>query len=339
MRIALISPFSSGPVRGNITTVNRISRFLRLGGVELLVLSVDTLSSSEMELQLRSFSPHLIHSFHAHYCGRIAYRLSVRLNLPFAITITGSDLHNPLMRVNPDTIRAIEAANAVVCFDDNGAAELANHFPRAANRVTVISQGVEAIPYIAADSPEFAENAFVLLLPAALRPVKQIEFPLQALASVGSRLPAVRLAIAGGIIDNEYAAAIFRMLRNAPHGIWLGEIPHERMGALYARADVVLNCSASESMPNTLLEAMALDRPVLAMDISGNRTLVSHGNTGLLYRDQNSFIECVTRLESDAGLRTALGQRAGEFVRGFFSPQKEAEAYIRLFQTLTGHRS
>ncbi|MDD2582745.1 MAG: glycosyltransferase, partial [Desulfuromonadaceae bacterium] len=299
MRIAIISPYSIGPIRGNITTVKRISRFLTRAGVELLVLPADVLSPAEMEHRLTFFAPQLIHAFHASYCGGIARLLAERFNLPFIITITGSDLHDPLLRNHQDTVRAITAAQATACFDGNEAAELAGYFPQVADRVVVVPQGVEALHVAAADSFGLADDAFVLLLPAAIRPVKQIEFPLQALARLATKIPAIRLVIAGGIIDQDYAATIRSLLCDAWYATWLGEIPLKRMGVLYARADVVLNCSRFESMPNTLLEAMAMGRPVLAADIQGNRTLVRHGDTGLLYRDTDSFTESVVRLAGD----------------------------------------
>ncbi len=334
MRIALISPYSRGPQRGNITTVDRISRFLAQRGIELLVLPADTLSLEEMELQLVSFAPQLIHGFHARFCGGLAQHLAAKKNLPFVITITGSDLHEAQLRTHSVTVRAIGEARAVVCFDDCEAAELTRYFPQSADRVVVISQGAELLPVSAAGSMGLAEDDFVLLLPAALRAVKRIEFPLQALAPLVDRIPALRLVIAGGIIDQDYAATIRSMLCNAPHAMWLGEVPQERMGALYARADVVLNCSRFESMPNTLLEAMALGRPVLAANIPGNRSLIHHGDTGLLYRDSDSFSRNVIRLAEDAELRTFLGCRAEEFIRSSFSPEKEAAKYIRLYQSL-----
>lgn len=334
MRIALISPYSTGPLRGNITTVNRISRFLDLAGVKLLVLPADALSSDEMELQLNAFAPDLIHGFHARYCGGLAQHLAARLKLPFVITITGSDLHDPLLRNHPDTARAIETARTVVCFDAGEAAELANYFPQAVGRIAVISQGVEAFPVSPADSFGLTENTFMLLLPAALRPVKGIEFPLVELAPLVARFPAIQLIIAGGIIDQDYAADIRSMLCRTTYAKWLGEIPRERMGALYARADVVLNCSSFESMPNTILEAMAMERPVLAADIPGNRALVRDDVTGLLYRDSDSFSAGVARLVMDSGLRADLGRRAGEFVRSCFSAENEAAEHIRLYRSL-----
>jgi glycosyltransferase involved in cell wall biosynthesis len=334
MRIALISPFSRGPLRGNITTVNRISVYLRQAGVDLLVLPVDALSFSEMEQRLVAFSPDLIHGFHACYGGCRAMHLAEGLDVPFIITITGSDLHDPLLRNHPETVRAIKNARTIVCFDGSEAEKLAGHIPKLSGRVTVIAQGVERLPVAADENFGIPEDDFVLLLPSAIRPVKQIEFPVHALTLMTGRHKNIRLVIAGGVINQVYAETIRSLLGSNPSVTWLGEIPRELMGALYSRADVVLNCSRFESMPNSLMEAMALERPVLAADISGNRTLVRPGVTGLLYHDQSTFSESVFNLMGDRILRKNLGKRAGEYMRAFFSPRNEAAGYMRLYRSL-----
>lgn len=334
MRIAIISPYSRGPLRGNITTVRRIGRFLQRFGMELLILPTDAFSATEMKQRLTDFDADLIHAFHAGYCGALAHRLAEQFHLPYLITITGSDLHDPLLREQTDTASSLHAAQAVVCFDDSEAGMLAGYFPPVADRVTVIPQGVEPLAVAAETDFGLPDDTFVLLLPAALRPVKQIEFPLKELAPLTGRYPALRLIIAGGVIDQNYAVTIRHMLGAVSNARWLGEVPREHMGSLYARADVVLNCSYFESMPNTLLEAMAMGRPVLATDIPGNRSLVRHDDTGLLYRDSISFAAAVVRLMEDAALREALGRRAAEMIRSSFSPEQEATAYIRLYQEM-----
>jgi len=334
MRIALISPYSLGPVRGNITTVRRIACFLERAGVSLLVLAADSLSVSEMERKLETFRPDLIHGFHASHCGAITRRLAEELRLPYVITITGSDISDPLLREHQETVKAIESAQAMICFDEQDSGTLAKCFPALPGRIVVVPQGVEPLPVEADEDFGLADDTFVLLLPAALRPVKQIEFPLLALAAMASRLPLLRLVIAGGIIDQDYAGSIRNMLCEAPFATWLGEVPHELMGSLYCRADLVLNCSHSESMPNSLMEAMALGRPVLAVDIPGNRSLIRHGETGWLFGCENEFRDLVLQIAEDAPLRSGCGHRGREHVLAHHSPELEAARLLTLYQEL-----
>ncbi|MDA8427715.1 MAG: glycosyltransferase [Geobacteraceae bacterium] len=334
MRIALISPYSGAPMRGNITTVRRINRFLVLAGVVTLNLATDSLSVSEMELRLAEFKPDLIHCFHAHSCGAISRQLAERFKVPYIITITGSDVHDPLQRNHPETVTAIEAAQGVVCFSDSDADALSAYIPGIGARISVAPQGVEPIACDGKATFDLDPDAFILLLPAALRPVKQVEFPIRSLAQLVQHDPTLRLVIAGGVIDREYTASISRMLCETTYATWLGEVPYEQMGNLYTRADLVLNCSRSESMPNSLMEAMALGRPVLAANIPGNRSLVRHGQNGWLYDNVEDFRKLAVQIRRNTALREQVGVRAQGFMMANFSPQQEAGRYLSIYRRL-----
>lgn len=336
MRVAIISPYSSAPMRGNITTVRRIANSLAAAGIEVMVLPVDGMSVTEMQDRLAGFLPRIIHGFHACHTGDAARVLAGRLHVPFVITMTGSDIHEPSHRNDPGTVQALATCAAVVCFDGDSAAALIRYFPDCEARLAVVPQGIEALPAASEVSLELPVAEITLLLPAALRPAKNVEFALTALAPLARRNGAVQLLLAGGVIDPAYAARIGGMLVQTPFAAWLGEIPHENMGALYSRADIVLNCSRFESMPNSLLEAMFLGRTVVAADIPGNRSLVRDGVTGVLYRDEFDFRAGVERLAAQPALRADMGRLAREFVRERFSPEREAERYIRIYSKLSG---
>jgi glycosyltransferase involved in cell wall biosynthesis len=319
-------------MRGNITTVKRIARSLGTVGAEVVVLPVDAMSFDEMKGRLSAFSPHVIHGFHARCCGDTARLLALSLSIPFVMTLTGSDINDPVMREDPATLGTLTAAARIVCFDTSIAVTVRHHFPDSADRLCVIPQGVSPLRLTGDHEFGLPPNAQVLLLPAALRPVKNVEFPVRALSGLLAGSNPVMLVIAGGEIDPHYAAGIRRLIAGNPSVARLGEVAYERMGDLYTRADVVLNCSRFEGMPNSLMEAMALGRAVLAADIPGNSLLVRHNETGLLYRDESEFIELVLRLLGDVALRERLGTSAARLVRDNFPPLREAERYMSLYR-------
>lgn len=334
MRIALISPYSRGPMRGNIVTVQRIARFLDQAGVATITLPVDNFSINEMQGRLAEFKPDLIHGFHAHYCGVISRQLAENMHIPYVITITGSDLHDSLLRDHSDTVSAIEAAQSIVCFHNSDADRLAGFFPSLRGKVAVVPQGVEMLPVVEGDSFDFNRKSFVVLLPAALRPVKQVELPIKWLSQLVLNDHTLQLVIAGGVINNGYAESIRTMLNDAPFASWFGEVPHERMGNLYERADLVLNCSRSESMPNSLMEAMAIGRPVLAANIPGNRSLIKNEKNGWLYDGEEDFMRLVLQIREKAFLREDMGRHAKEYIKTKFSPQLETKRYVSLYRKL-----
>ena len=91
----------------------------------------------------------------------------------------------------------------------------------------------------------------------------------------------------------------------------------ERLGALYASADLFLWPAVNEAYGMALLEAQAHGCPVVAGSFGGVPSVVRHGETGILTRpgDPADFARAVSELLMDDELRRQLGTRARRFVR------------------------
>jgi L-malate glycosyltransferase len=334
MRIAIISPYSSGPTRGNIITVRRIISHLEDTGVTVLQLPADSLSPYEMLNSLQVFSPDIIHAFHAYHCGPVAQHLASILRKPYIISITGSDINEPVFRMHHSTASALAETAAIICFDQNCVESVKSYFPGTQDKLTIIPQGAEPLPLSNIPIPGIADDDFVLLLPATLRPVKQVEFAITASAPLTANINKLQLIIAGGTIDDSYSDKIRQLLAIYPHARWVGEIPHFKMGDIYNRADIVLNCSEYEEMPNSLLEAMLLGRPVLSADIRGNRSLVIHGNTGWLFNGESDFQKMIQYLAISPETCRQIGKQAKQYITANFSPATESKLLINLYNSV-----
>ncbi len=335
MNIALICPFSSGPGRGNITTVRRIAEHLPAVGCKVTTINLDCSSIIEQQTLLDQSRPDLLHAFHAYHAGPTARQASRLLGIPYMITITGSDLFDSSLCNDPATRSAIQDADAVSCFDPLVAQRLTKLFPHIGGRVAVIPQGVAALP---PGIPYSKQDAvFLILLPAALRPVKGVTGAIAALAPLALELPTLRLLLVGGAIDPDYAEEVHNLAAGHPWISVIGDIPYHQMGGLYAAADIVMNASIFEGgMSNALLEAMVMGKPVLARDVLGNRSLVHHGETGWLYRTDEELRECVRNLVFNPELGAKTGDTGREFVQKHCSPQTEAKNYAAVYRRLIG---
>lgn len=333
--VALISPFSSGTARGNITTVGRIAGHLPQAGCTVTVLPLDTTLPDERITLLNTAAPDLLHAFHANYGGPVARSLAAELGIPYLITITGSDLFDPELCSKPSTGQAIRDAAAVTCFDALVASRLAEAFPDAAAKITVIHQGVAPLP--AKEPFPRAGDEFIILLPAAIRPVKGISDAIEALTPLAKAFPALRLLLAGGALDTEYAAEVGNMIVPLPWVRMLGEVPHQRMGDLYAASDLVLNCSLFEGgMANTVLEAMSMGKPVLARNVLGNRSLIDHGRNGWLFNTHDELRKLVKSLLLDPGQGIRTGEAGRVFVQENCTIQKEITDYVDVYMRILG---
>jgi len=89
----------------------------------------------------------------------------------------------------------------------------------------------------------------------------------------------------------------------------------ERLQALEA-ATVVIVPSPYESLSLLALEAFAAGTPILAN--ARSEVLVDHcvrSNAGLYYADRDEFVECLTLLVADPGLRVAMGGNGRAYVK------------------------
>jgi glycosyltransferase involved in cell wall biosynthesis len=339
-RVAVLAPFAPPSVRGNAITVERIARGLRERGVELRVWDLSAVPEGALEHQITQYGPALIHAFHAYRTGPAALRLARRSGVPLLVTVTGTDVNEDLLDEDaaPIVRRVLEGASAVSVFDESMAAPIMEALPSIAARLVVIPQSVWFEPASGHWPPLAALQRLpgpIVLFPAGLRKVKRPAFPLEPLESLRTRHPTLELIYVGPVIDPAEGEALRRALLGYPWAQHLGAVPHNRMPALLELADVVLNCSLSEGgMANSVLEALALGRAVLASDIPGNRSLVEDGITGFLFGGPEELAAKADRLLQDPDLRARLGTAGRERVNARFGSDRETDGYLAAYARL-----
>jgi glycosyltransferase involved in cell wall biosynthesis len=105
----------------------------------------------------------------------------------------------------------------------------------------------------------------------------------------------------------------------------------------YGSADLLVCSSDLESLPRSVLEAMAFELPVLATSVFGIPELIKDGETGYLYqpRDLTSLIKALRRvLNQDQNERRELAIRSANLVRVHYDSRGYADAYLRMMRGL-----
>jgi glycosyltransferase involved in cell wall biosynthesis len=89
-------------------------------------------------------------------------------------------------------------------------------------------------------------------------------------------------------------------------------VEHRRIPGYLAAADAFVLPSRTEGHPKVLLEAMSAGVPCVASNVSGNRSILEPGATGLLFElgDDAALADALARVLGDAALAQALGARA-----------------------------
>lgn len=131
----------------------------------------------------------------------------------------------------------------------------------------------------------------------------------------------IKLLLVGTGEDEEKLKQLVNERRLNDHVLLVGRVPHEDVLRYYALMDVLIypRRSTRETervTPLKPLEAMAMEKAVLASDVGGQRELVRDGVNGLLFEagDPRDLAAQCLRLIADARLRRVLGQQARSYV-------------------------
>jgi glycosyltransferase involved in cell wall biosynthesis len=103
-----------------------------------------------------------------------------------------------------------------------------------------------------------------------------------------------------------------------------------------AALDVFAFPTWEEPFGMVFLEAMALAKPVVAIDSGAAPEIVAHEVTGLIVppRDAERLADAISRLLGDPGLRERFGQAGRERVRTLLNPRQSAEKLGELYEQL-----
>lgn len=152
-----------------------------------------------------------------------------------------------------------------------------------------------------------------------LEPIYDNATAIRAFARVRADFPDATLTLAGIGPERERLEQLACALGVREAVGFPGQLDREEMAALYHSADVVLNPSLADNMPNSVLEAMASGVPIVATRVGGVPWIVRDGETGLLVPpgDHEAMAGLVLRLCREPTLRGTLVAAALADVRRY----------------------
>jgi glycosyltransferase involved in cell wall biosynthesis len=120
---------------------------------------------------------------------------------------------------------------------------------------------------------------------------------------------------------------------------WLGQIPREGLLEHYQGSSICVVPSIWENYPYVCLEAMACAKPVIASDIGGLRTMIRHGENGMLFTPGSSrqLAERLIYLLKNPQLMRQLGLAARKSIEESYAPEKIAKATLQVYESLLKH--
>ena len=164
-----------------------------------------------------------------------------------------------------------------------------------------------------------------LVLLSRLEPVKRVADFFGVVDKLRQSGIEISCVVAGtGVLKEQLEKRLATMqLGDCINMVGFSDHPH----GLIAASDIVLLCSEKEGIPRTIMEAMALQKPVVATDVLGTQEVVIDGQTGFLLPlgAVNTMAEKIKLLAENSSLREKMGSCGLKRVTGEFNDIKIAE--------------
>jgi sugar transferase (PEP-CTERM/EpsH1 system associated) len=174
----------------------------------------------------------------------------------------------------------------------------------------------------------------VVLNVGGIRPVKDHPTLIRAFAHARASRPSARLVLVG----TDYDRGLLSGLESLASELGVrGDVRftgvRRDIPDLLAASDLYVNSSLYEGMSNTILEAMATRKPVVATAVGGNVDLVREGVTGRLVPASNwkRMGDRIAELLADRERRTAMGAAARLHVEMRHGMASMVDAYASLY--------
>lgn len=177
-------------------------------------------------------------------------------------------------------------------------------------------------------------DAIVLVSAARMVPVKALDQLIEAAEPVLAEYPNVWLLLAGDGPLFESVKAVARQSKQSDRIVMPG-FRNDITDVLKA-SDVLVLSSLHEGIPTVLLEAMALELPVVTTAVGGIPEVVEHDKTALLTPpgDPDALASAISRLLTDTNLRLALVDRAQKRVLQNFTAEVQASRLAMAYEDL-----
>ena len=257
---------------GNTTTLNRLNKIL-------LSINGKNYFTNKIEDKLIGI--------HAYKFGKLVYDK----NIDYILIIGGTDLNEDVNDNNKKKIiiKSIENAKYIICFNNFLFNKVKFLCPKIDNKIKIIPQSIQGFPI----NKEF--NLMQIIkdktgkeyekIYAIVGNIRSVKDPFYLENIFNSKLKNHLLILLGRVIEDGL------IINETNNFIKLDPIDSIYLKSFYSQIDGLINCSKSEGMSGSILEAMFYSCPVYARNIEGNIALIKDQVTGYIFSEPEEIIK------------------------------------------------
>lgn len=277
---------------------------------------------------------------HTHFAtmGGFSKKISNFLDLPYTLTAHAFDIY---MNPDDDELRNVmENAKRVITISDYNKNHLKNK-TGIKNNIEVIRCGID-IEKFNPNNKSTAGGRIKILTVTRLVEKKGLDYLIRAIPIVIKDFQDFELTIVGSGPLNEHLRQLSHDLNIEKYIQFKGDVSDFELKNYYENADMfILPCIIAENgdrdgVPVAIMEAMAMELPVISTNISGIPELVEDGVSGILVpqKDENAVGNAIIKLGKDRALRTGMGENGRKIIYKKYNIASESDKLINIFNKM-----
>jgi glycosyltransferase involved in cell wall biosynthesis len=184
------------------------------------------------------------------------------------------------------------------------------------------------------------QKCILLVCVARIEPIKGQRILIEAMKDAILQEKDIHLLIVGDIGDTAYFNTCSELadksgLKN--HITFAGH--KENIPEILADSDILVLSSTAEAFPRSIIEAMAMGKPIIASDVGGLAEAVVKGISGLIVSpaDPVALANAIIKLANDDNLRQHMGVAARKRAEQMFSIEQNVRSTEQVYEALLGN--
>ena len=327
----------------NEITVHNIFYDYKLEGkVHYLITNESRLGFELNDLNIESLiDSDIVHAHFATWAADIAHNISKILNIPYVVTVHARDLY---MNTEIDKLkRNLNDANKIITISEYNKKYIQRMLGEISeDKISVIRCGIKTNEFKRDINWHKGESRLRILSVGRLIEKKGIHLAVQAFVKICRKYENVEYVIIGDgpkkdeilniISDNGMEDRIsFCGVKSQ-----IDVINEMRKADIYILPSIIASDGDREGLPVSILEAQAMQIPVISTRHTGIPEAVIDGVTGFLLteNDIEAIAEKMEVLISDERLRKKMGQQGRRIVEQYFKQEDEIKNLIKIINEI-----
>lgn len=175
------------------------------------------------------------------------------------------------------------------------------------------------------------KDDFVILYVGRIAKEKNIEFLINNLKDIVKKIPKARMVIVGDGPDVNDLVNLAHKNKLDKHITFTGKVPWNDVPKYYQLADVFVTASTTETQGLTVIEAMAAEKPVVAIKDESFLLVMTDKQDGLFFETDKEYQDLIIKLYKNKEYAKMISKQA-RITANLYNPTVYAKRVLKVYE-------